>query len=98
MDETNVTVDVIVQGPETRDISAELQSLGFQPTPTSRDVETILTLTSSALGIANALLSLRSSLRTKPNSAAITVEVASGATLQLNTATEQQIQNFIRRE
>jgi hypothetical protein len=98
MAERTVTVDLIVDSVERDDVQtveSQLRSFGFGRTPTTRDLQTILTLTGSSIGVANALLALWSSLRRKPSSAGVTVEVESGATLELNTATEDEIHSLL---
>ena len=78
------------------EIEAALRSVDAKRWPTSRmDPVTILTLAAAAVKLVSALLELKAKLVAQKNPSDVTMENAAGATLNLLSATEPAIREFV---
>ncbi len=100
MDETKIAVDVVIETTDTNavaDIESELQPLEPVLSPATREPVTILAVSAGVVQLIKALVDLWQSKKRKATSPAIRIEVASGATLQLDVVkSAQEIEVFIR--
>jgi hypothetical protein len=94
-----ITVDVIlgtIDADTVAPIEAELRELAPSRADPTRELVTILTVSAAAITLANKLVELWNSAHAKPQPPSITIEVESGATLNLDTVqTPDEIQRFL---
>jgi hypothetical protein len=95
----DLQVDVIIETIDAdvvASIHEDLSPLRPEPADATRELVTILTIAAGAVTLATKLVELWKKLKAKPNPPAITIEVQSGATLNLGTVqAAEEIERFI---
>lgn len=92
-------VDVIIETIDADTVAPILEHLASAnpvQADTTRELVTILTISAAAVTLATKLVDLWKKLKAKPNPPAITIEVQSGATLNLSAVqTAEDIERFV---
>jgi hypothetical protein len=101
LDEQLVTVDLRVDTKDLDELSwieSHMQSLHPTRIPNTRDPVTILVVTASALQLADSIVDLWRSMKKKgaPSLPSVTIEVQSGATIELGTVkSKEEIRSLV---
>jgi hypothetical protein len=94
-----ITVDVILGTTDAHAVTlieSELRELSPSRADTTREPVTILVVSAAAIALATKLVELWQSAKKKPQSPTITIEVESGATLNLDTVgSADEIERFL---
>lgn len=92
-------IDVIIDSTDAESVASIREHLApMHPVQadTTREVLTILTITAAAVTLATNLVGLWKKLKAKPNPPAVSIEIQSGATLNLNAVrSAEDIERFV---